>query len=103
MYLIHAQLAVRHGETLPAALPEKICSQDVEPASVEYVVLHDEVPGVPVLGLFVAAADLGAAERAAELACLRVLAAAPSPAAWTVVRCEAGFVAEFYEWRIGDP
>ncbi|MGW4699430.1 hypothetical protein [Streptomyces sp. NPDC004285] len=102
MYLIHAQLVVRHGEILPAALPEKICRQDVEPASVEYVVLHDDVPGVPVLGLFVAAADLGAAEQAAELACLRVLAAGPVPAAWSVVRCEAGFVADFYERGIGD-
>ncbi|MFJ4337520.1 hypothetical protein [Streptomyces sp. NPDC088915] len=103
MYLIHARLRAKGEVSLPERFEEEICRQEVEPASIEHVVLHDDLPGIPVLGLFVAARNLVEAERAAETACLRVLMPEGLAASWELVTCEAAFVAEFYKRLLAGP
>lgn len=58
---------------------------------------HLDVPGAPVLGLFVAAGSLEEAERAAETACLHILTTDTGFAGYFLLRCTVGLVGPFYE------
>lgn len=71
MYLIHAYLRVRDGAGLPAGtarhLTESACPSD----GLEHVAVHPDQPTGPVVGLFLIASCLEAAECAAAALCLR--------------------------------
>jgi hypothetical protein len=104
MHLVHVELRRTGHALLPpgvARLVLGLCGPD-EP--IEHVAVHGDTGGDPVLGLFVLAPSVAAAERLAAAACRRALATLPEPAGFMVGRCGVRLVPQFYDQQLfGDP
>ncbi|MCF2530037.1 hypothetical protein [Yinghuangia soli] len=97
MYLIHAQLAPCPGGALPTGTAALISAAAETDDGLEHTILHPQALPHPVLGLFVAAESLLAAEEAALRLCRRAARVVPSLAGITVVSCGAPLVPDYYE------
>ncbi|MFI0719526.1 hypothetical protein [Streptomyces sp. NPDC021224] len=100
MHLVHVELHRTGHALLPpgvAGLVLRLCGPD-EP--IEHVAVHPDAVTGPVLGLFVLAPSVAAAERLAATACRRALAALPEPTGFTVGRCGVRLVPQFYDQQL---
>lgn len=97
MYLVHAQL-LRAGD---AVLPEHAawlisdCSSPDD--GIEYVVIHSDTEPGPLVGMFVLAPQVEAAERTAATVCQRALDTLSELAGFTLQRCAARLVPCYYD------
>ncbi|MCX5198630.1 hypothetical protein OOK31_32895 [Streptomyces sp. NBC_00249] len=100
MYLIHAGLrAPSGGGQLPVRAAESmlaLAETDVN-TPVEHVSAHAHALPDPVVGVYVLAENLEAAERAAEVLCRRAVEEVRALRGWTVTRVGAPLVAPYYE------
>ncbi|WP_256103243.1 hypothetical protein [Streptomyces sp. ODS05-4] len=89
MYLIHLSLRPPPGRApLPAGTAEAIAAQAVSEDGLEHVAVHASAWPHPVVGLFLRAAGLAAAEAAAEALWQRARAAHPPLSAWELTCAE---------------
>ncbi|WP_330331872.1 hypothetical protein OHS33_20555 [Streptomyces sp. NBC_00536] len=96
MYLVHARLQGPPGVALPLEARSLVRAQAVEDDALEHVVAHPRALPHPVIGLYVRADNLAAAESRAARLCRRVLEREEF-SGWSLVLAEAPMVALFYE------
>ncbi|MFD7258116.1 hypothetical protein [Streptomyces sp. NPDC059874] len=100
MYLIHVGLRAPFvGDQLPpnaARLLLALAESDAH-NPVDHVSAHPHALPDPVVGAYVLAESLEAAERAAEALCGRAVEELPALRGWTVTRVGAPLVAPYYE------
>ncbi|MFD0122579.1 hypothetical protein [Streptomyces virginiae] len=96
MYLVHAHLQAPPGGALPPDTPSLVWAQAYLDEGLEHVVAHPCALPHPVLGFYVRAENLTAAELKAHELCRRLLDRVEF-AGWSLVRAEAPMVALFYE------
>jgi hypothetical protein len=92
VYLVHARFATADRRSLPADAAALVASCAVPDERVEHVVLHQHDDGRPVLGMFLLAASLAEAERAAAAVCRRALTQRPELAGTVLLGCEAPLI-----------
>lgn len=98
MYLVHARLrAPSAGGQLPPHIGELLLSLAAADDPVEHVSAHPNAVPDPVLGFFVLADDLEAAELRAESLCRRALDAFSELRGWILAGVGAPLVAPYYE------
>lgn len=103
MYLIHARLRPPPNGELPADAAARVAARARPGDGLEHVVAHPAAEGGPVIGLFLTAPSLAAAEIAAAALCHRALAADEGLDGFTLGSCAAAFVAPFYERLLSAP
>ncbi|MEU6882047.1 hypothetical protein [Streptomyces sp. NPDC046712] len=103
MYLIHAHLEPPPGAALPADADVRVRALARPEERVRHGSLHADARPHPVLGLFVAASSLEAAESVARRVCERALDLDPALRGVRLLRCEAPLVAPYYEGLIAPP
>lgn len=96
MYLVHARLQAPLGGALPPDTRSLVWAQACLDEGLEHVVVHPCALPDPVIGLYVRAENLAAAELKAQGLCGRVLSCEEF-AGWSLVRAEAPMVAVHYE------
>ncbi|MEW1910825.1 hypothetical protein AB0442_20625 [Kitasatospora sp. NPDC085895] len=93
MYLVHAKfLPVPHA-TFPDDIGELVARGAGPDEAVEHVSVHADAAGGPVLGLYVLASSLVAAERTAAAVCRRAIESVPALRGWSLVRSEVPLIA----------
>ncbi len=105
MYLVHARLRAPRPLSPPAPgfclLPTETgrwaMSLAVPTDGVEHVAVHPRALPHPVLGLYLLADRLEAAEESARVLVARTLAAHPELSGWKLLGAQAPLVAPFYE------
>ncbi|MEU6968827.1 hypothetical protein AB0A71_13995 [Kitasatospora aureofaciens] len=104
MYLVHAALQpVPPGRPLPADARELLWAAVRPEDRVEHVVVHPEAFPDPVLGVYLLADSLAAAESRTAGFCRRALATVPEFAGWTATKVAAPLVTPFYERLLSAP
>ncbi|MFF2076343.1 hypothetical protein ACFVXG_16480 [Kitasatospora sp. NPDC058162] len=103
MYLVHARLRLAAEIPLSDALIVARLRRAGRDRGLEHVSVHPATGFGPVLGLFLAADSLDAAERAARAVCLDVLATAPELRGLTLASCEAVAPPGYYEQLASGP
>ncbi|MFJ2897795.1 hypothetical protein ACIO87_23255 [Streptomyces sp. NPDC087218] len=101
MYLIHVRLGPPQGESLPSGVSELIQAVAVPGDGLEHVAVHPETAAGPVLGLFITADHLEAAEATAAALCLRAVGVCPDLRGFEVLAWHAEMVPQFYEHLAG--
>jgi hypothetical protein len=100
MYLIHAEILPPECE-LPCRVADLISDQAEPSDGLQHVEPHPDALGGPVLGLFVLAESLEAAEAAAGRICLRAVRHLPEFAGLSLGRCEAVLVPGHHDRLMG--
>jgi hypothetical protein len=102
MYLVHARLRSDAHAVLPhdAASLLSWCARPDE--RLEFVVVHGDVPAEPVLGMFLVADSLVAAEAVAAEICRRALRAHASLSGFRLHSCDATLPVDYYDRLLGD-
>lgn len=103
MYLIHAHLEPLPGGAVPGDAGARVVALTRPEEGVRHVTLHAEAQPRPVLGLFVAASSLTAAETVARALCERAVELDPGLAGIRVLRCEAPLIGPYYEGLVSPP
>ncbi|MBT2440931.1 hypothetical protein J7E93_12565 [Streptomyces sp. ISL-36] len=103
MYLIHAHLEPPPGAAVPVDADTRVCALGRPEERVRHGSLHADAQPHPVLGLFVAAPSLAAAEAVAREVCERALDLDPALRGIRLLRCEAPLVAPYYEGLLTPP
>ncbi|ANZ13862.1 hypothetical protein SNOUR_02710 [Streptomyces noursei ATCC 11455] len=101
MYLIHAHLQGPPGASLPLETRSLVRSQTHDGDGVEHVTVHPDAVPHPVVGLYVRADSLAAAESRAARLCRLLLGCARFDG-WSLPVVEAPLVAPFYASRWSD-
>lgn len=102
MYLVHALL--RPSDVPPPAdLADFVLRCADRNEHLDHAVLHSDASPGPVLGLFVTAPSLPAAEDLARAVVERALRRHPALDETALVRCEVPFATPFYEWLAALP
>ncbi|CAM5463979.1 hypothetical protein [Streptomyces abikoensis] len=103
MYLVHAHLAPPPGTGIPQGIAARVHAARKPEEGIQHVTLHSGARPHPVLGLFVSAPSLAAAEYAARAVCLRALADDEVPPGIGLARCEAPLLTPYYELLLAPP
>ncbi|MGW2649015.1 hypothetical protein ACWC2T_29860 [Streptomyces sp. NPDC001393] len=103
MYLVHARLRAAAGTAVPADVADIVTRHADADTGLEHVSVHNDAGTGLVLGLFLLARSLEAAECSALQVCLRALSHAPQLHSFTLLQCsaEAPF-AYFEELLVGE-
>lgn len=96
MYLIHLKLGLTSGRLTPPGLGNLIRSAARPGEGLQHVTVHADVPGGPVLGMFLTAERAEQAEVMAGLLCRRALATSPMLRGLTLLRWKAELVSPPY-------
>ncbi|QKW53055.1 hypothetical protein [Streptomyces buecherae] len=102
MYLVHAHLTAALGAAVPDDAAALITGCAGAGEAVEHVVVHRVADSNLVVGVFLLAPSLRAAEGVAEAVCRRALATYERLGGLTFDGCQVPFVAAYYE-RAADP
>ncbi|MGC0422786.1 hypothetical protein [Embleya sp. AB8] len=97
MYLIHARLRPRAGRALHDDTGTLVLSSARPGEGIEHVAFHPDAKPLPVLGLFVTADSLAAAEATALAVCRRAIREQDALRGIDVVGCAAPLVTAYYE------
>jgi hypothetical protein len=97
MYLVHALLRPS-GHPVPAGFAAFVSDCAEPDDQLDHAELHPDAEGGPVLGLFVTAPSMAAAEGTARALVERALKRHPALDEGVLVRCEVPFTPPFYEW-----
>lgn len=105
MYLLHVRLRSSVG-AVPADRAWALfacCACETE--GLEHVTVHADIPGSAVVGLFVSAENIEAAERFALAICRRALERHPELAVFTLVGCRVRVLSSELRpgWPPGEP
>ncbi|MFB7370619.1 hypothetical protein ACFC0D_12355 [Streptomyces sp. NPDC056222] len=103
MYLIHAHLEPPPGTGIPEDTDVRVCALGRPEERVRHGSLHADARPHPVLGLFVAAPSLAAAESVAREVCERAIGLDPALRGVRLLRCEAPLVTPYYEGLAAPP
>lgn len=95
MYLVHARFCPHAGAAWPADAAELVRAHGTGAAGLEHVVVHPDAPGGPVVGLFLVAPGLSAAESEAAAVIRRALDRCPTLAGFTLVSCQVVLIPDF--------
>ncbi|GAA0380410.1 hypothetical protein [Streptomyces blastmyceticus] len=102
MYLVHARLQGPPGASLPLETRSLVRSQIRDGDGVEHVTVHPHALPHPVVGLYVRADSLAAAETRVARLC-RLLLGCAGFDGWSLPAVEAPMVVPFYESLLSDP
>lgn len=97
MYLVHALLRLS-DHPVPADFAAFVSGCAEPEDRLDHADLHPDAEGGPVLGLFVTAPSMAAAEGTARVLVERALKRHPVLDEGALVRCEVPFTLPFYEW-----
>ncbi|WP_327261401.1 hypothetical protein OG444_07490 [Streptomyces sp. NBC_01232] len=97
MYLVHVRLDGPADMPLPEETGALFtCCADPDDG-LEHISLHPDAPGGPVVGLFLTAPRLAAAELRAAALCIRTLAAHSRLASFRLASCGVVLVPEYWD------
>ncbi|MFF4578100.1 hypothetical protein [Streptomyces sp. NPDC001389] len=96
MYLIHLKLGLPTYRLVPPELGDLIRSAARPGEGLEHVTVHPDVPGGPVLGMFLTAEHPDQAEVMAGLLCRRALATSAKLRGLTLLRWRAEPVSPYH-------
>ncbi|MFC0844281.1 MULTISPECIES: hypothetical protein [Streptomyces] len=96
MYLVHASLRGPLDSRLPDEARSLVRSQARDEDGIEHVAVHPDAHPHPVIGLYVRADGLAAAEERAAEVCRRALRC-PEFGGWWLLGARVPMVAPFYE------
>ncbi|MFD8721095.1 hypothetical protein ACFV2H_24695 [Streptomyces sp. NPDC059629] len=97
MYLVHARLRSAAGTAVPADVADIVTRHADADTGLEHVSVHNGAGTGLVLGLFLLARSLEAAECSALQVCLHALSHAPQLRAFTLLQCSAEAPFAYYE------
>ncbi|WP_371617027.1 hypothetical protein [Streptomyces sp. NBC_00454] len=97
MYLIHLKLGLAADRFAPPGLGDLIRRAARPGEGLQHVTVHPDVPGGPVLGMFLTADRVEQAEVTAGLLCRRALATSPKLRGVTLLRWKAELVSPPYD------
>ncbi|MFJ3880223.1 hypothetical protein ACIPW5_22545 [Streptomyces sp. NPDC090077] len=97
MYLVHVRLDGPADLPLPEETRALFTCCAGPDDGLEHVSLHPDAPGGPVVGLFLTAPLLAAAELRAAALCMRALAAHPRLAPFRMASCGVVLVPEYWD------
>jgi hypothetical protein len=104
MYLVHAELrAPSPGGELPPDAARLLLAAALPAERIEHVVVHGRGGPAPVLGVYVLADRLEAAEAAVAALLRRAPDTVPGLHGWTSARVAAPLVAAYYERLLAEP
>ncbi|MFJ8308070.1 MULTISPECIES: hypothetical protein [unclassified Streptomyces] len=96
MYLVHARLLGPPGVRLPSCAVELVNAEARPQDGLEHVAVHPDAQPYPVIGLYVRAENLDAAETRAFGVCRRVLNDGVF-GGWSLLTARVPMVDSFYE------
>ncbi|MFH9132905.1 hypothetical protein [Streptomyces sp. NPDC017524] len=103
MYLIHARLKAPPGGCLPSDAGRRALALSRPGERIEHATAHPNAEPDPIIGIFVVAESLLAAEALAAELCHRLLDTHAGLAGWGLRRAEAPLLASWGHGPLGPP